>query len=128
MSFASKQLGETPDVTAPDGSAVRILCVLERGSMAHFELAPGQTSRAVCHRTVDEIWLFLAGQGEMWRKLGDQEEILPVGPMLCVTIPVGTHFQFRAAASGPLSAVGVTMPKWPGEEEAPEVDGIWESG
>ena len=128
MPFTSKQLGEMPDVTAPDGSAVRILGVLERGSMAHFELAPGQTSVAVCHRTVDEIWLFLQGEGEMWRKLGDQEEVLAVGPMLCVTIPVGTHFQFRAAASGSLSAVGVTMPKWPGEDEAYDVNGIWQAG
>jgi mannose-6-phosphate isomerase-like protein (cupin superfamily) len=35
------------------------------GSMAHFELAAGKTSRSVTHRTVDEIWYFLEGLGVM---------------------------------------------------------------
>ena len=42
-----------------------------------------------------------------------------------LSIPAGTHFQFRAAAGGPLSAVGVTMPPWPGDNEAYEVPGTW---
>ena len=39
--------------------------------------------------------------------------------------PAGTHFQFRADAAGPLTAVGVTMPPWPGDDEAYEVPGEW---
>ena len=125
MAFATIQLSDEPDVIAPDGSAVRILGALERGSMAHFTLDAGKTSIAICHHTVDEIWLFLAGRGEMWRKFGDQEEIISVQPMLSITIPVGTHFQFRADRETPLMAVGVTMPPWPGEEEALLVEGVW---
>ncbi|MBW1699579.1 MAG: cupin domain-containing protein [Deltaproteobacteria bacterium] len=119
------RLPETPDVVAPDGSDVRILLDLNGGSMAHFELAPGKTSIAVAHRTVEEIWYVLKGKGEMWRKQGDREEIVSLEPGVCLTIPLGTHFQFRSASDGPLCAVGVTVPPWPGEGEAVRVDGRW---
>jgi mannose-6-phosphate isomerase-like protein (cupin superfamily) len=114
-----------PDVVAPDGSDVRILLRLGRGSMAHFELAPGRTSRAVAHRSVEEIWYVLSGQGEMWRRQGEREETVPLRAGTCVSIPVGTHFQFRSASGGPLAAVGVTMPPWPGDGEAYQVPGAW---
>jgi mannose-6-phosphate isomerase-like protein (cupin superfamily) len=94
--------------------------------MAHFELPPGQTSTAVTHRTVEEIWLFLSGRGEMWRRQGEREEIVPVEPGVCLTIPLGTHFQFRSFGYEALGAVGVTMPPWPGEGEATIVQGKWQ--
>jgi hypothetical protein len=46
------QLPALPDAVAPDGSDVRVLLRLSRGSMAHFELGAGRVSRAVAHRTV----------------------------------------------------------------------------
>jgi len=123
--FSTKRLPVTPDVTAPDGSDVRLLLQLGRGSVAHFELAPGMTSKAVAHRTVEEIWFFLKGHGEMWRKLNQHEEVVPVEFGVCISIPVGTHFQFRSLGPGPLAAVGVTMPPWPEGDEAYEVAGKW---
>jgi mannose-6-phosphate isomerase-like protein (cupin superfamily) len=43
-----------------------------------------------------------------------------------VSIPVGTEFQFRATdPSEPLGAVGVTMPPWPGDDEAVRAEGPW---
>ena len=93
--------------------------------MAHFELAPGETSIAVAHRTVEEIWFFLGGQGEMWRKQGDREEVVPVDGGVCITIPLATSFQFRAFGPQPLTALGVTMPPCPGEGEAYAVEGKW---
>jgi mannose-6-phosphate isomerase-like protein (cupin superfamily) len=95
--------------------------------MAHFALAPGQTSRAVAHRTVEEIWYFLGGRGEMWRQLGDTEETVTVEAGVCITIPIGTRFQFRSLGPEALAAVGVTMPPWPGDDEAYEVGGPWEA-
>src|SRR6516225_9973243 len=106
-----------PDAVAPDGSDVRVLLRLGRGSMAHFELAPGRVSRAVAHRAVDEIWYVLAGEGQMWRRQEERQVTVPLRPGTCLTIPAGTHFQFRAAGQGALAAVGVTMPPWPGEDE-----------
>ena len=63
----------------------------------------------------------------MWRKQGDREEIVAVERGVCLTIPLGTHFQFRAMGTEPLAAVGVTMPPWPGDGEAVPVHGTWES-
>ena len=129
--FETRSLPAQPDARAPDGSDVRILLQLQGGSMAHFELGPGQTSTAVTHRTVEEIWCFLSGRGEMWRKQHGQdgqeaqEEIVAVEAGVCLTIPVGTHFQFRSFDDQSLIAVGVTMPPWPGEDEAVVVAGVW---
>ncbi|HYB15742.1 MAG TPA: cupin domain-containing protein [Streptosporangiaceae bacterium] len=119
------QLPDRPDAAAPDGSDVRVLLRLSRGSMAHFELGAGRVSRAVTHHSVEEIWYILRGRGQMWRRQGDRQEIVPLRPGTCISIPQGTHFQFRVAGSGPLAAVGVTMPPWPGADEAYEVPGAW---
>jgi mannose-6-phosphate isomerase-like protein (cupin superfamily) len=123
--FETMRLPDERDATAPDGSDVRILLRLGRGGMAHFELGAGRTSRAVAHRTVEEIWYVLAGRGEMWRRQGDRQETVILAPGTCLSIPVGTHFQFRAADAAPLAAVAVTMPPWPGPDEAYEVTGPW---
>ncbi|MCU0523161.1 MAG: cupin domain-containing protein [Anaerolineae bacterium] len=123
--FETKRLPVEPDGVAPDGSGVRVLLRLPGGSMAHFELPPGHTSAAVTHRTVEEIWYFLSGHGEMWRKADGYEEIVPVEAGVCITIPLGTAFQFRASGDAPLAAVGVTMPPWPGSNEATQVEGKW---
>lgn len=126
--FDTKRLTGTRDAIAPDGSEVQVLLGLTRGSMAHFELPPGQTSRAVTHRTVEEIWFVLSGRGEMWRRQdGQPDTIVPVESGVCLTIPLGTHFQFRALGAEPLCALGVTMPPWPGEGEAILVQGKWEA-
>ena len=123
--FDTMQRPDAPDAVAPDGSDVRVLLRLGRGSMAHFELGPGRVSRAVAHHRVDEIWYILAGQGQMWRRQADRQETVPLRPGTCVSIPAGTHFQFRSASDGPLEAVGVTMPPWPGPDEAYDVPGAW---
>jgi mannose-6-phosphate isomerase-like protein (cupin superfamily) len=122
---ATRVLALNADVIAPDGCEVRILVQTPRGSMAHFTLGPGQTSRAVAHRTVEEVWYFLAGTGRMWRRQGDEEEVVDVGPGLSLSIPLGTRFQLRNDGHEPLAAVAVTMPPWPGADEAYFVDGEW---
>ena len=123
--FETMRLPPRPDAVAPDGSDVRVLLQLAGGSMAHFEMGPRQTSTAVTHQSVEEIWLVLSGRGEMWRRQGDREEVVSLGPGVCLTIPRNTHFQFRALGDAPLAAVGVTMPPWPGEGEASNVHGPW---
>jgi len=122
----NKHLPDRPDLVATDGSDVRVLLNLRRGGMAHFTLAPGETSTAVAHRTIEEIWYFLSGHGQMWRQIGEVSETLDVQPGLCLTIPLGTRFQFRSLGDEPLSAIGVTMPPWPGDGEAFVVEGPWQ--
>ena len=125
--FSTRELPAEPTVTAPDGSRVRVLLSLAAGSAAHFELPPGAVSRAGRHRTVDEIWYILEGRGEMWRRDGGFEEVAVLKPGLCLTIPVGTSFQFRAIGDSLLSAFAVTMPPWPegSEDEWLEVEPYW---
>ena len=95
------------------------------GSVAHCTLRPGQVSRAVRHRTVEEVWHFLSGRGELWRAIGDVEEELLVHPGMSVTIPLGTRFQFRTVGGDPLVFVLVTTPPWPGDDEAVRVADHW---
>jgi len=124
--FSTKSLPSQRDTVAPDGSDVRLLVGLKKGSMIHFELAPNRTSRAVTHRTVDEIWYFVAGRGQVWRKQNGHAAVVDVYPGVSLTIPLGTQFQFRSFGYEPLAAIAVTMPPWPGEGEGIIVKGEWE--
>ena len=111
--FITIGLDQAPEVTAPDGSAVRPLCVLPgRASFAQFALAPGQTAKAVSHATVEEIWFVTSGVGEMWRSQNGHEEVTALRPGVSLTIPLGTTFQFRAGEEE-LRVVAVTVPPWP---------------
>ena len=125
--FATKRLPAEATEIAPDGSAVRVLLGTAAGTMAHFELQPGEISRAVVHRTVDEIWFVVSGSGELWRKDGAREEVVALERGVCVTLPRGTHFQFRAATCDPVAVVAATIPRWPGDDEAEHVPGRWPS-
>jgi mannose-6-phosphate isomerase-like protein (cupin superfamily) len=112
-SYESRLGAAIPDGIAPDGSEVRILLRLAGGSMAEFSLQPGQTSIAVCHLSVEELWYVVDGSGEMWRSAGGGEGVVvDLVPGTCVSIPLGTDFQFRSFENG-LRVVGVTMPPWP---------------
>jgi len=124
--FETRWAPDDHDVIAPDGSQVRILCGLSRGGMALFTLPANAVAKAIAHRTVEEIWYFAAGRGRMWRRQGEHQDIVEVGPGASISIPVGTQFQFRCDGAEPLVAVGVTMPPWPGEDEAQLILGPWE--
>ncbi len=123
--FTTMRLPPVPDIVAPDGSDVRVLLGVAGGGMAHFSLAPGETSTAVVHRTVEEIWFVLSGRGEMWRRQDARTEIVALSSNVCLTIPLGTEFQFRAIGDEPLTVVAATMPPWPGEGEAITITGPW---
>jgi mannose-6-phosphate isomerase-like protein (cupin superfamily) len=125
--FTTMRLDQAPVVTAPDGSTVRPLCVLPGvASFAQFELAPGQTAKAVSHATVEEIWFVTSGVGEMWRSQDGREEVTALEPGVGLTIPLGTTFQFRAGTQG-LRVVAATVPSWPvdGPDEARFEIGRW---
>ena len=125
--FITRQLAEQPDAIAPDGSEVRLLAASQLGSMAQFSLPAGKISIAVCHHTVEELWYFTSGSGRLWRKTNDAEETIEVQPGVSISILAGTHFQFRCDGPEPLQALSVTMPPWPGMDEAYAVTGIWKA-
>ena len=125
--FSTVALPLEPTITAPDGSDVRVLAGVRGGSMAHFALAPGRCSAAVQHKTVEELWYVLSGEAQMWRCQGGREEVVTLTAGVSLSIPQGTRFQFKAVGSTPFAAVGVTMPPWPGPDEAELVAGPWQA-
>jgi mannose-6-phosphate isomerase-like protein (cupin superfamily) len=125
MRFETKRISAERDAIAPDGSEVRVLCQLSRRGLAAFSLAPNAVSKAVVHRTIEEVWYFTSGHGHMWRRLGECEEVVEVDPGISISIPTGTYFQFRCDSIEPLVAIGATMPPWPGEGEVVVVRGKW---
>ena len=120
--WTTRALPEAYDLEAPDGSEIRLLVERPGGSMVHCCLPPGRVTRAVRHRTVEEVWYFLSGIGEVWRRDGEREEVVEARPGLALSIPLGTHFQFRTVGAEPLVFLIVTMPPWPGPDEAVFVD------
>lgn len=67
MVNADKELQDAYDYLAPGGSEIRLLSVIRGGGLAHCTLRPGGLSRAVTHRSVEEIWYGLSGEGELFR-------------------------------------------------------------
>lgn len=116
---------EVVDVQAPDGSEIRFLPVLEGGSMVHCRLPTGAVTKAVRHKTVEEVWYVLAGQGQLWRAMDGDERTVALMPGSAHTIPLGAHFQFRSDGDDALEIVIVTMPPWPAMDEAEPVNDHW---
>ena len=128
---------QDPDVTAPDGSEIRLLVdarhSVSHASMVDVTLPAGQVSRPVWHRTVEEIWYILEGRGKVWRCPPDASAAeyppVEVAPGDALAIPTGWRFQFRASNDAPLRFLCFTSPPWPGEDEAvpAEVGGLGEA-
>ncbi len=126
--FESNLVKAEYDLLAPDGSEIRLLHSLSGASVVHCSLPVGAVSIPVRHRTVEEVWFFLAGEGQVWRKQGEREEVLEASRGFSLTIPLGTQFQFRNTGDVPLEFLITTTPPWPGEDEAVVLDaGRWKS-
>ena len=123
--FETKRLPQDYDYLAPDGSEIRLLTQVQGGGLCHCALPEAGVSEPVYHKTVEELWYCISGQGEVWRKQGFREEITPVYSGVSLSIPVGTAFQFRNTGVEPLCFLIATMPPWPGKEEAITAQGKW---
>ena len=90
--------------------------------MVEVTIGAGEISRPVRHRTVEEVWYVLAGAGEVWRcppgTAAGQVPPVAVKAGDALVIPTGWQFQFRADAASDLRFLCVTMPAWPGMDEA----------
>jgi len=118
-------LPDKPSDTAPDGSEIRLLRTMHGGGVCHCTLQQGRTSFAVRHKTVEEIWYILSGEGEIWRMFEEEEEFTSLRPGVALTIPPHTNFQFRNSSLEPLCILITTTPPWPGPEEALTAIGPW---
>ncbi|MEZ4508030.1 MAG: cupin domain-containing protein [Thermomicrobiales bacterium] len=123
--FETVHLPAEVTVLAPDTSEIRVLLRNEHASMAHGTLPVGGMSLAIKHKTVHEIWYILGGEGELWRRTAQQEEVVHLRAGVVATIPVGAEFQFRTLGEEPLRFIMCTTPPWPGNDEAVLVEGVW---
>lgn len=126
-SLITKNLAEDYDYLAPCGAEIRLLSEVNGGGLAHCTLPVGCVSKPVAHKTVEEIWYFTAGRGEVWRKLRGREEVTEVKNGTSLVIPTGASFQFRNNGEDPLCFIIATIPRWPGADEAISVEGRWEA-
>lgn len=118
-----------PVIIAPDGSAVRLVITEDHGatrcSVVEVSIGPGEVSRPVRHRSVEETWHVAAGSGEVWRCPPEEAIEAVAGVRVAVgdalVIPTGWAFQFRAHPESELRFVCVTIPAWPGMDEAEEL-------
>jgi mannose-6-phosphate isomerase-like protein (cupin superfamily) len=123
-SWSAARAGAMPDYAAPDESAIFLLLELPDGvaSAAECELPAGTASQPVRHRAVREIWHVVSGRGALWREaLGE----VNLEPGVCAVIPPRAAFQFRADPGAPLRVFIVTIPRWPGADEAVPAIGPW---
>lgn len=116
-----------PDHIAPDGSEIRLLPQMDGGGACHCRLPDGKTSTAVKHRHVEEIWYCISGSGVIRFKEIDKpvvELVLEKGTVL--SIKPNVAFQFKNTGSEDLDILIITMPKWPGPEEAIYVEDLFD--
>lgn len=84
--------------TTADGSTIRVLVDAEAGgarnqSLAEATLAPGQATERHYHAETEELYVVLAGSGEM-EVDGERRE---VGPGDAVLLPPGAWHRIRTA-------------------------------
>ena len=91
MQVASRD--ELRAFTTKDGSTIKEFHHTARQSLAEASLAPGQTTQRHYHRASEEIYVVLAGEGE----LEIDGETRHVGPGDAALIPPGAWHQITAA-------------------------------
>lgn len=117
------RLPTEPDAKSPAGADIRFIMDGPTGNMIHSSVPAGQINKATRHRTVSEFWHVLKGAGQIWRSDGVEERITDLEPGVSIDIPVGTAFQYRNTGNEPLEFICISMPPWPGDNEAEYVEG-----
>jgi len=111
---------------SPAGAEIRLLMNNPHGCVVHCTLPTNKITKAVTHKTVSEFWHVLSGTGQIWRRHNGEESVTDLYPGITIDIPLGTDFQYRSDVNEDLVFICVTMPPWPGADEATYVDdGKW---
>jgi mannose-6-phosphate isomerase-like protein (cupin superfamily) len=118
-------LSSSPDAKSPAGADIRFIMDGPTGNMIHSTVPPGQINQATRHKTVHEFWHVLEGKGRIWRSNGTTGTTVELAAGVSIDIPAGTAFQYRCDGDLPLKFICVSMPPWPGDDEADFVDGAW---
>ena len=121
----TRSFPSAPDGRSPAGAEIRFLISGETGDMIHSTVPPGQVNRATVHATVSEFWHILSGEGQIWRRDATNEETTVLRRGVSIDIPVGTAFPYRCTGVHPLEFLCISMPPWPGDQEATIIEGLW---
>jgi mannose-6-phosphate isomerase-like protein (cupin superfamily) len=119
------KLRQEIDYIAPDGSEIRLLSQTPGGGICHCTLPADRTSQAVKHRSVEELWYVLSGTGDFWNPPQAGGKELQLEPGVSLSIDPGTPFQFKTTGHAPLEILIVTVPRWPGPDEAVRAEDHW---
>jgi mannose-6-phosphate isomerase-like protein (cupin superfamily) len=115
-SWRTCDLPENPHYTWPSGvSEIRLLPSLAEGELAHATASPESVSAAAVLTSIAEFFYVLEGQGELWRKQGDVEQVVELSPQHCYSIPAGVEFQYRVGPE-PLRFIVCSAPRWQREK------------
>jgi len=133
----TRQLDDLETYVAPDGSIIREMPEFPAGGLSHCTVPEDMVSKAVKHRTIEEIWYCISGYGEFWRAFDYKEPVvIDIKPGTSLNIPCGAMFQFgnngkwdnkekKRISKEPLVFIIATIPQWPGDQEAVPVKGYW---
>jgi hypothetical protein len=87
----------------------------------HGSARAGESSDNPCHG--ERVLVCSIGEGQIWRKDDAAEQTTVLEPGVSIDIPVGTAFQYRCTGLDPLQFLCITMPRWPGDQEATVIAG-----
>jgi mannose-6-phosphate isomerase-like protein (cupin superfamily) len=105
-----------PFITA-DGSSIRELVGIPSGNAAQLSVAeatvpPGGETVEHYHRTTEEVYVFISGEGRM--RLGDEQTEVGAGDT--VVIPPGMKHKLWNAGPGPLVLLCCCAPPYRDED------------
>ena len=132
----------TNTVIAPDGFDLRELSTGKNGSMWSATLPLNTRTKSVYHQTVEEIWYIRSGTGMLctmpskhwsnnkksntkntnYNYLKQFMDCVKLKPGITFRIPPQTIFQNKSDKNSELDVIAITMPPWPGMDEAVPVD------
>ena len=103
--------------TTLDGSTIRVLLDARLGgaakqSLAEATVAPGEATRRHYHAETEEVYVLLAGAGEMEVE-GERRR---VGPGDAILIPPGAHHEIRADSTAELRFLCCCAPPYSDED------------
>ncbi len=117
---------------AADGSLVRLLGRVPGASAIHCSVPARQVGNPSYNVGLDELWFFLDGNGQLWRRPRDRSvpgEVVDVRAGSIVSIPRDVEFQFRNTCDRELVFICMTSPAWSNEQQNQHLDqGHWPIG
>lgn len=103
-------------IVPPDGSEVRELArppgTAQNQSLAEATVPPGGETTEHFHRTSEEIYYFVSGEGRM--RLGEEEDAVEPGD--AVVIPPGTRHKLWNPGTEPLVLLCCSSPPYHDED------------